>query len=145
MSGERQKSPSPLERRREPPRQSRGLISSRVSAPNVRFFLVANEIKNAKANVVQGMSFIASTLERGSATRERAMSQGSRAQGKAARVSLCVSSGEVPWLRRGELGKSRPGQGSEGFYWAPLGVGRKSVLESRGRGLLGTAGGEEGR
>ena len=112
MSGERQKSPSPLERRREPPRQSRGLISSRVSAPNVRFFLVANEIKNAKANVVQGMSFIASTLERGSATRERAMSQGSRAQGKAARVFI-------------------------GYRW---GWG-KSVLENRGSVLLGTAGG----
>ena len=34
------------------------------------FFLVANEIKTAKANVVQRMNFIASTLGRGSTTPE---------------------------------------------------------------------------
>ena len=93
MSGERWRSPSPLERRREPPCQSRGSISSRVSAPNVRFFLVANEIKTARQTWFEG-----GTL-------------------------LCAPSGEVLQLRRGESGKLRPGQGSDGFYWAPLGVG----------------------
>ena len=116
MSGERWRSPSPLERRREPTCQSRGSISYRVSAPNVRFFLVANEIKTAKAKVVQRMNFIASTLGRGPATRERALSGGRRARGRAARVFI-------------------------GHRW---GWG-KSVLESRGRVLLGTAGGEESR
>ena len=62
--------------------------------------------------MVQGMNFIASTLGRGSATQERVVSQVSRAQGKAARVFI-------------------------GYGW---GWG-KSVLESRGRFSLGTAGG----
>ena len=121
-----------------------GFSCSRVSAPNVRFFLFANEIKTAKANVVQRMNFIASTLGRGSVTRERALSQGSRAQGRAAGVSLCAPSGEVPRLRRGESGKSQPGQGTRVFIGHRWGWG-KSVLESRGRVLLGTAGDEERR
>ena len=50
--------------------------------------LVANKMETAKVNVVQRMSFIASTLGRGCTTRERALSRGSRAQGRAARVFI---------------------------------------------------------
>ena len=74
--------------------------------------LAADKMETAQANVVQRMSFIASTLGQGSMTPERALSRGSRAQGRAARVFI-------------------------GYCW---GWG-KSVLESRGRFLLGAAGG----
>ena len=97
----------------------------------VRFFLVANEIKTAKANVVQRMSFIASTFGQGSPTRERALSWGSRAQGRAARVFIGHRWG---W---GKVCLGELWQGFIGYCWGwEKSVGRISV-SCLGFGLLG--------